>query len=158
MKSIVAVLPLLFFVDNGLANGITFTELPDETIFLETVFCEKAFATIPDWGEAAEAFELQSIPNFYRKHYLFSNGILTIEGHSTECAVTLFTPGLPVSEKQALIIGAVLARGTLPEYFSRDAEAILYERTSDSGSGHRLLLQLDESGMITAIEFVEWSP
>ena len=158
MKSIIAILPLLFFAGTCLSNGITFTELPDETIFIETAFCAKWFATIPDWGQAAEAFDLQSIPHYYRKRYLFSDGILIIEGHSTECAVTIFTPGSPVSAKQALITGAVLSRGIIPEFFSRDTEVILYEDTSDLGSGLRLLLQLDETGMITEIKLVIWTP
>jgi len=146
-------LPLLAIL--GQVNEISFTGLPEDTVFMETEFCGEAFLEIPGWSAAAQELGLQSF-DLFRKSWIFADGVLTIESHGTEGFVTSFTPAEPMGEETALIAAAFLARGGIPEFSERDEIAVVYEDSGFAG-GSRLVLNLD-SGMVTEITFVEWSP
>lgn len=146
-------LPLL--AATGLAGEMSFTVLPEETLFHETEFSSEAFGEIPGWASSAEAHGLPSWQTF-SKSWVFADGVLTTQGQGTEGFLVSFTPFEPLTEEAALVIAGILARGNVPELYGRDEEAVVYEDDSAFGAGSRVMLKLDD-GMVTEITHLEWS-
>jgi hypothetical protein len=148
---------VLIFAGTGAGDSSEMIRLPEESMYREEPFSEEIFSMIPTWGQACDALGV-SPWDVYSKSYLFSDGVLTVEGHSTEGAVSRFTPLPTISVKEALDIGRVLAAGDLPELIANDSGGILFEDVTLSGSGCRLSLTLNRYGDVTEITYSFWSP
>lgn len=127
-------------------------QLPDDESFIGEVFSVELYSLIPHWGQAAEAYSVQAWDLFV-KSYLFADAVLTREGHGTEGFISILVPNQPIPEESALVLGEVLASGSLPKPFDRTDEEITLE---DEFS--RLVLVLDGTGLVSEIRYLEWSP
>ncbi len=146
---------LTLLAATGLPSELSFTVLPEETLFHETQFSSEAFGEIPGWAGSAEAHGLPSWQTF-SKSWVFADGVLTTYGQGTEGFLVSFIPIEPLTEEAALVIAGILARGEIPELFGRDELAVVYEDDSAFGAGSRVMLKL-EDGMVTEITHLEWS-
>ncbi len=147
---------LTMLAATGLAGEMSFTVLPEETLFQDTEFNAEAFEEIPGWAGSAEAHGLPSW-QLFSKGWVFADGLLTTEGQGTEGFLVSFLPSHPLQEEAALVIAGILARGEFPELSGRDELAVVYEDDSGFGAGSRVMLMLND-GMVTEIRHLEWSP
>jgi hypothetical protein len=148
---------ILVLSGTGAGDSGEMIQLPEEDMYLQEPFSGELFSTIPTWSQACDAWGV-SPWDFYAKSYLFADGVLTVEGHSTEGEVSRFEPLLPLAVKEALGIGRVLAAGDLPELIANDSGGIIFEDVTLSGSGCRLTLALDGDGNVTLITCSIWTP
>ena len=154
MKILIAILVLLFVTAAGGDFDMEFetVQIPDNSSFQDENFSEELYSLIPGWGEAAQVFDIESWAH-YTVNYIYADAVLSREGHGTEGLITTLIPALPISKNKALEYGAILSRGVMPEPISQDGKEIIHE---DEFS--RLIMELDEAGMITRVRFLEWSP
>ncbi len=154
MKILIATLALLVVTAAGGDFDMEFetVQIPDNSSFQDENFSEELYSLIPGWGEAALVFDIESW-EYYTVNYIYADAVLTREGHGTEGLITILIPGVPISKEKALEYGTILSRGVVPEPFSRDGNELVHEEEFS-----RLIMELDEAGMITGVRFLEWSP
>jgi hypothetical protein len=156
------VVPILLLVSILASNPIvvenTFDRiLPDDSTFSGQAFSEELYNSLPGWGDAAEAYGVDTWGSFSKNH-VFSDLVLTRLFYGTEGRDEVVVFSSPVSVDRALEYSLMLTGGDMPDLLEENGEGPVFFSEEPSGAGRSLELELSEDGMVTRIILTEWTP